>query len=74
MSLLGDKEERDRRGIKAREWVTSKEASMTGTNMSIKIADCMDKAFKKFVPRPTYNIHKIEDRVKPVVTHKLTDY
>ena len=68
------KEERDKRGIKAREWVTSKEANMTGTNMSNKIADCMDKAFDKFIPRPTYNIHKIEDRVKPVVTHKLTDY
>ena len=42
--------------------------------MSNRIADCMDKAFDNFVPRPTFNIHKIEDRVKPKVTHKLTDY
>ena len=70
---LGAKE-RNKRGLSARKWVTSKEANMTGTNMSNRIADCMDKAFDNFVPRPTFNIHKIEDRVKPKVTHKLTDY
>jgi len=68
------KEERDRRGISAREWVTSEESQMSSKNMSKNIARCMDLGFDNFKPRPNYEVIKIDELPSPKVSHKLTGY
>ena len=66
------KEERTRRGLKAREWVTSDESGMSARQMCENVIDSMDETFEKFVPRTRYDIHKIAERPKKYITHKLT--
>jgi glycosyltransferase involved in cell wall biosynthesis len=68
------KEERIKRGLSGREWVTSPEAEMTAENMSKNVARCMEEAFDKFVPRPSYDIFKIEYTRQKYIQHKLTGY
>ena len=68
------KEERDLRGLKGREWVTSDESNMSSANMSKRIAECMSKAFDNFKPRPNYEVIKIEDAPSKLIEHKLTGY
>ena len=65
------KEERDRCGLKAREWVTSEESGMSAKHMCENVIDTMDKAFENFIPRPRYDLHKVTDRPKKRITHKL---
>jgi glycosyltransferase involved in cell wall biosynthesis len=65
------KEERDRRGALAREWVTSDESGMSARQMCENVIDAMDESFEKFVPRPRFELHKITDRPKKYITHKL---
>lgn len=66
-----DKEERERRGLLAREWVTSDESGMSARQMCENVIDSMDEAFEKFVPRPRFELHKVTDRPKKRITHKL---
>jgi glycosyltransferase involved in cell wall biosynthesis len=68
------KEERDRRGITAREWVTSEEAQMTGETMTNNIIRCMEKGFDNFTPRPAFDLIKAEDREQKYIKHKLIGY
>ena len=56
------KEERDERGMLAREWVTSDESGMSARQMCENVIESMDEAFEKFVPRPRFELHKITDR------------
>ena len=65
------KEERDRRGAAAREWVTSDESGMSARQMCENVIDAMDESFEKFVPRTRFDLYKIEDRPKKYITHKL---
>jgi glycosyltransferase involved in cell wall biosynthesis len=65
------KEERDRRGSAAREWVTSDESGMSARQMCENVMDAMDEAFEKFTPRTRFDLHKITDRPKKYTTHKL---
>jgi hypothetical protein len=65
------KEERDARGLKAREWVTSDESGMSSRQMCENVIDAMEESFEKFVPRPRFDLHKITDRPKKRITHKL---
>ena len=65
------KEERDRRGAAAREWVTSDESGMSARQMCENVLDAMDETFEKFVPRTRFDLYKIEDRPKKYITHKL---
>jgi len=65
------KEEREEKGLLAREWVTSDESGMSARQMCENVIDAMDEAFEKFVPRPRYEILKITDRPKKRITHKL---
>jgi glycosyltransferase involved in cell wall biosynthesis len=67
-------EERKERGLAGREWAMTSEAMMTGDAMSQNIADAMDEAFRKFVPRPRYEVIKSEDRPSKQVKHKLYNY
>jgi len=65
------KEERDAKGLKAREWVTSDESGMSARQMCENVIDAMDESFEKFTPRARFELYKIEDRPKKRITHKL---
>jgi hypothetical protein len=65
------KEERDRRGLAAREWVTSDESGMSARQMCENVIDAMDETFEKFTPRSRFDIHKVTERPKRYITHKL---
>jgi hypothetical protein len=65
------KEERNRRGAAAREWVASDESGMSARQMCENVIDAMDETFEKFTPRPRFELHKITDRPKKYITHKL---
>jgi len=65
------KEERDARGLLAREWVTSDESGMSARQMCENVIDAMNESFEKFTPRPRFEVHKITDRPKKRITHKL---
>ena len=65
------KEERDRRGLAAREWVTSDESGMSARQMCENVIDSMDEAFAEFTPRTRFDLHKVTDRPKKYITHKL---
>ena len=65
------KEERDRRGAAAREWVTSDESGMSARQMCTNVIDAMDETFEKFTPRSRFDLYKVTDRPKKYITHKL---
>lgn len=67
------KEERDRRGMLAREWVTSEESGMSSRKMGSNIIEACDEAFEKFKPRSRFDVIKVEDRPSNYgyITHKL---
>ena len=65
------KEERDRRGLLAREWVTSDESGMSARQMCENVIEAMDEAFEKFVPRSRFDLFKVTERPKKYITHKL---
>ena len=65
------KEERDRRGVAAREWVTSDESGMSARKMCENVIDSMDETFEKFTPRSRFDLIKVTDRPKKYITHKL---
>lgn len=65
------KEERTRRGLLAREWVTSDESGMSARQMCENVIDSVDETFEKFVPRTRYDLFKVTDRPKKYVKHKL---
>jgi len=68
------KEERDRRGMLGHEWCHSDEAKLTSTAMVESIADAMDEAFEKFVPRERYEVIKVESKPPKKVLHKIYGY
>jgi hypothetical protein len=65
------KEERERRGALAREWVTSDESGMSARMMCENVIESMDESFEKFVPRSRFDLIKVTDRPKKYVKHKL---
>ncbi len=69
-----DKKERNDRGMKGHEWVMSDEAGMSSANMSKKIGESMEKAFKNFKPRQMYDVLKIKKYKPLTVKHKITGY
>jgi hypothetical protein len=64
-------EERTRRGLLAREWVTSDESGMSARQMCVNVIEAMDETFNKFIPRSRFDLHKIADRPKKYIKHKL---
>jgi len=65
------KEERTRRGLLAREWVTSDESGMSARQMCVNVIDAMDETFENFTPRSRFDLFKIEERPKKYIKHKL---
>jgi len=68
------KEERDKRGLAGREWAMSDEAKMTSDKMTQNIIEGIDETIANFIPRPTYEVHLVEDKEIKKVEHKLTGY
>lgn len=66
------KEERDAKGMKAREWVTSNESGMSARMMCENVISSIDLTFEKFKPRARFEVHKITDRPRKYITHKLS--
>jgi hypothetical protein len=65
------KEEREAKGLLAREWVTSDESGMSARQMCENVIDAMNESFEKFTPRPRFELHKVTNRPKKRITHKL---
>jgi hypothetical protein len=65
------KEERERRGALAREWVTSDESGMSARMMCENVVESMDETFEKFTPRTRFDLIKVTDKPKKYVKHKL---
>ena len=68
------KEERNKNGLKGREWALSDESGFTGKNMSENVIKCINKTFDNFVPRVLSEVTLVEDYKHEKVTHKLTGY
>ena len=68
------KEERQERGKKGREWVTSKESGMSANQMCNNIIEAIDSTFDNFVPRSKFDIIQVNDYEPEKVKHKLIGY
>lgn len=68
------KEERTKRGLKAREWVLSEESQMSSDAMCINIVESINECLTNFTPRKAFELIKTEELPTEVVPHKLTGY
>ena len=57
-------EERKRRGLKGREWVTSDEAGFTSKRMGERFIENLEVLFKNWKPQPRFTVTKIDDNTK----------
>ena len=65
-------EERERRGMKAREWVLSKESMMSAEHMCDNIIESIEETFTKFKPRKKFELIKTEQKLpKNKIVHPL---
>ena len=64
-------EERERRGQKAREWVTSEESMQSARMMSKNIIDGVEETFAKWKPRKKHELIKVEKLPRKKVVHPL---
>ena len=58
-------EERERRGVKGREWVMSKEAGFTAERMGERFIENLDILFEKWKPRKRFDLIKIDENSIP---------
>jgi len=65
------KEERERRGKLAREWVTSDESMMSANNMSKNVVNHIETVMKTFKPRKNFTLTKVETLKRKHLRHKL---
>jgi glycosyltransferase involved in cell wall biosynthesis len=59
------RKERLRRGLKGREWITSKEAGFTAQIMGQRFIDNIDNLLKNWKPQPKFSVTKIDDSTLP---------
>ena len=65
-------EERERRGMKAREWVLSKESMMSAEHMCDNVIESVEETFVKFKPRKKFELIKTEQKLpKNKIVHPL---
>ena len=65
-------EERNRRGMLAREWVLSKESMMSAKHMCDNIISCVEETFSTFKPRKKFELIKTEQKLpKNKIVHPL---
>jgi len=65
-------EERQDRGMAARQWVLSKESMMSAKHMCDNVIECIDETFEKFKPRKKFELIKTEQKLpKNKILHPL---
>ena len=64
-------EERERRGMLAREWVTSKESGMSAKHMCQNIIDGIEDTFKNWKPRKSFELIKTKPLQRKALLHPL---
>jgi glycosyltransferase involved in cell wall biosynthesis len=65
------REERNRRGEKAREWATGPEAGFTAEIMANRVIENVDKLFDQWQPREKYELILAGEVAKKKLVHKL---
>ena len=65
------REERDRRGAKAREWAVGPEAGFTAEIMANRVIQNVDKLFDQWQPREKYELILAGGVAKKKLVHKL---
>lgn len=66
------KEERFRRGMSGRNWVTSEESMMSSENMCYNVVEAVDHTIDNFKPREKYNIIDTNKSVRKTLKHPLS--
>ena len=66
--------DRNRKGLKGREWALSKEAGFTSHIMTQGIVDGINETIDNFNPRPPFDLIEVTETKPRYVEHKLTDY
>jgi glycosyltransferase involved in cell wall biosynthesis len=64
-------EERFRRGLKGREWVTSDESMMSAVNMCKNVVSTIDDTINNFKPRSNFELLKTEKLKRNKIVHPL---
>jgi glycosyltransferase involved in cell wall biosynthesis len=64
-------EERAKRGMEGRKWVTSEESKMTAQAMADGVSSVLDKAIATFKPKEKFELIKIEKLPRKKLLHKL---
>ena len=67
-------DERKKRGLKGREWALSDEAGFTAKVMADRVGKTIEEGFKKFKPRPKFEIIKAGKIPSKYVKHKILNY
>ena len=67
-------DERKKRGLKGREWALSEEAGFTAKVMADRVGKTIEEGFKKFKPRPKFEIIKAGEIPSKYVKHKILNY
>ena len=57
-------EERERRGLKGREWILSEESGFTAKVMGKRFINNINKLFKEWQPQPRFTLSKVDDKSK----------
>jgi glycosyltransferase involved in cell wall biosynthesis len=65
-------EERQKRGLSGRKWVTSSESKMSAQSMADGVCNTLQTAIDKFKPRASFEFIKIEDIKPKKIKHPLT--
>ena len=68
------KEERKKRGIVGKEWVTGNEAGFTSEKMCYRVIESIDKTFETWTPREDYELIKFSQLKPKFVSHNLINY
>jgi len=65
-------EERQQRGLKGRDWVTSEESMMSAKHMCDNVISSIDDTLKEFKPRKNFELIKVEKLKTKKIVHPLT--
>jgi len=65
-------EERQRRGLEGRKWVTSKESMMTAKHMSDNVISTIEDTLAAFKPRKQFELIKVKKIKRKKILHPLT--
>ena len=68
------KEERVRKGMKGREWVTSDESGMSARMMCNNVVESLETTLNTFKPRAKFDLIKTEPKKSNLIPHTLYEY